>query len=481
MKTILFLLFALLFQSCKSDLENVNPDVDNPPQDDGSKIEFTEEQLRLPGKKGACFTLNETNSVQNMNRVAALKVKWNYSWGSKRVTNQLKDVEFVPMTWGRFTPSSIVPGINLQIENGYTKRILGFNEPDGEKQANMSVEQALELWPTLQSFKIPIGSPAPVDGRGEWLEEFMQGVDENGYRVDYICIHIYQGTSLSSFQKYVNDVYEKYKKPILITEFAVADWNAKTVEENRYSKEQVLKFMKEVLPWLEETEYVYGYAWFSFGTDSPQGCTSALFDENGQLTELGRYYSDFEGSTTSPEPEPEPEPEDPVNTGENLIINPGFESGIDDGSWIKSQWNVYLDSKIENPDIADNIISGNCTVTLTGDWAEIKQNITLDKNKKYICGCTARVLKIGGPSGGESTGGSSGITFTLNYINESGQKVKINSKGTSSNVNTDVKFQFEITDNMTCDLELSISKWTNEYLKSSVAYIDDVYLKEIQE
>lgn len=66
----------------------------------GSNVEFTPEQLKLPYKKGACFTLRDNNYVQNMLRVATLRVGWNYSWGGDYVSNQLAYVEFVPMAWG---------------------------------------------------------------------------------------------------------------------------------------------------------------------------------------------------------------------------------------------------------------------------------------------------------------------------------------------------------------------------------------------
>ena len=48
--------------------------------------------------------------------------------------------------------------------------------------------------------------------------------------------------------------------------------------------------MKEALPWLESTEWIYGYAWFPFSIDRPEGTSSALFDAQGNLTALGKFY-----------------------------------------------------------------------------------------------------------------------------------------------------------------------------------------------
>ena len=92
-------------------------------------------------------------------------------------------------------------------------------------------------------------------------------------------------------------VYEMYQKPIIVTEFAPADWHAKTTEENCHNPQEVLEFMKVVLPWLESQSWIIGYAWFPFAVDSPAGCCSALYGKDGKLTECGQYYSQFRSSS----------------------------------------------------------------------------------------------------------------------------------------------------------------------------------------
>jgi len=63
----------------------------------------------------------------------------------------------------------------------------------------------------------------------------------------------------------------------------------------KYSKSDILNFMKEVLPALDNLEYVQRYAWFSASeTSGPLG-NAALFDGSGKLTTLGKFYSTFEG------------------------------------------------------------------------------------------------------------------------------------------------------------------------------------------
>jgi len=255
---------------------------------DGSDITFTEEQLKLPAKKGAC--------QKGLSKVALLNAHWNYTWGSTYPTDQIGTSEFIPMKWGGGgDKAAFYEAMKKMIANGQCKRLLAFNEPDTKDQANMTVAKAIEWWPTFQSLGIPLGSPAAVNAKGsKWLEEFMHDCDSLGYRVDYITVHNYLSyANPKMFENLLTTIHEKYNRPIIVTEFAVADLAAKTIDENRYTPERVLNFMKQVLPWMEKTDFIYGYAWFSFGIKDKRGTSSALFDANGNLTELGQYYSDF--------------------------------------------------------------------------------------------------------------------------------------------------------------------------------------------
>jgi Glycosyl hydrolase catalytic core len=61
----------------------------------------------------------------------------------------------------------------------------------------------------------------------------------------------------------------------------------------QFSASQVLSFMKEVLPWLEQSKFVAGYAWFNFLPTSAAGTTSSLYNSmtSLELTALGRFYA----------------------------------------------------------------------------------------------------------------------------------------------------------------------------------------------
>jgi Glycosyl hydrolase catalytic core len=209
--------------------------------------------------------------------------------------HNIQTKEFVPMVWsGSDTAAnfkltlqqSIIPAL----QGGNVHRVLGFNEPDKVEQANMSVNKALGRWPALESLNVPLVSPSCAHPNQAWMKQFMWKAQNLCLRVDYVGVHWYKAPNFAAFKTYMTHIYQTYKKPLMITEFAVADWNAKTVQENRYSQSMVLNFMKEALPWLERTPWIAGYAWFNFPQSRAVGTSSALYDANGQLTTVGRYY-----------------------------------------------------------------------------------------------------------------------------------------------------------------------------------------------
>jgi len=50
--------------------------------------------------------------------------------------------------------------------------------------------------------------------------------------------------------------------------------------------------MKEAIPWLMETDWIAGFAWFPFLQSTAAGTSSALFiDGSNELTTCGKYYA----------------------------------------------------------------------------------------------------------------------------------------------------------------------------------------------
>jgi len=269
--------------------------------------------LKFSGKKGACFTLRDLKSKkggdkdQNLRRVKALNVSWNYSWNTAYVSGQPNTIEFVPMVWGGRSAEKLqqrlTTDVSPQIKAGKVKRLLVFNEPDRLEQANMPYKQALDYWPMFESLNIPLCSPscASTEGKkdassqgtpGTWMRDFMREVEKRKLRVDYIGVHNYGGPNAKSFKAKMKRIYEMYgRRPLLLTEFACADWQARESGKNRHSQDEVLTFMKDVLPWMEKQDWIVGYAWFSFSPDKIEGTSSALFDKDDKMTACGKFYA----------------------------------------------------------------------------------------------------------------------------------------------------------------------------------------------
>ena len=93
---------------------------------------------------------------------------WFYTWaaGPNGVSSPAA-VKFVPMIWG----SGSVTSANLSEAKRHGHILLGFNEPDMAGQANMTVSDALRLWPQLMATGMRLGSPAVATnaaGSGSW-------------------------------------------------------------------------------------------------------------------------------------------------------------------------------------------------------------------------------------------------------------------------------------------------------------------------
>ena len=196
------------------------------------------------------------------------------------------------MVWGYY-PKSFSQTLETMAAQK-PKFLLAFNEPDSKNQSNVPVAKAIEAWSEIQKLDIPLISPSCVHADKEWMQNFMEQVDEKGLRVDAIGVHDYGGGNAAALQAKLRRIHQMYRRPLLITEFAVADWKAKQVSENRHSPKKVLTFLQQMLPWLEAQDWIIGYCWFSFRPTSAAGCSSALFDEAGNLTELGECYANFQ-------------------------------------------------------------------------------------------------------------------------------------------------------------------------------------------
>ena len=137
-----------------------------------------------------------------LNDVDRVNFNWYYNWDFRALWDADATPErthHVPMIWDEtFATEQIL----AQIKASGATTLLGFNEPDDLRQANMSVEQAIALWPLLQATGLRLGSPATTKngalGSDSWLGRFMAEADKQGLQVDFISVHY------SSTDGYVN-------------------------------------------------------------------------------------------------------------------------------------------------------------------------------------------------------------------------------------------------------------------------------------
>ena len=281
----LLLLIALFF-SCNDPEDVIYPPVN---------LNLDPSGIYKQTKKGVAFNKSYSNTWDT--KFQLLNPVWHYSWNWELLEEYPEGVEFVPMIWDeRNVNEENLSYLEDLANDGSINYLLGFNEPDLISQANMTVEEAIALWPDLESVGVPLGSPVTASTSSTWFSDFMSRATEENLRIDFVAVHIYDVSNVDIFVQKLEEVFEKYGKPIWITEFALRDWRADNNNLNRYSEEDVLLFMQQLLPRLEELDFVHRYAWFDTSPNNPNYeklRTADLITENNQLTSLGAYYSSF--------------------------------------------------------------------------------------------------------------------------------------------------------------------------------------------
>jgi hypothetical protein len=220
-------------------------------------------------KKG--FGLPERKGM-DAHHLELLKVGWYYNWGDSTKLTTL--VKFVPMTFsGRREPPQ-----------SKEKILLGFNEPDHLKQANLTPAEALEKWPALVAKSESIIAPALAGNplKSEWLTAFLKADP----KVDAIAVHWYKGADSARFIKDLEEIHAHFKKPLWVTEFAPQTAADSAESPTKFTQAKVNAFIEETTAFMEKTPWVQRYAWHHSGVG-----TSALFTKTGELTETGKAYA----------------------------------------------------------------------------------------------------------------------------------------------------------------------------------------------
>lgn len=244
-------------------------------------------QAAIPALKGIGYS-NSTDLARA--QIKGLNVAWHYNW---EPYCNLTTPPWTPMVKNakRMLEEDAIGKIMRGLPQTQAKHLLGFNEPDYASQANMSVDQAISLWPQLQKTGLRLGAPATVNVTSPWLKDFMAKAKLKGLRVDFMTMHCYGWPNVDSFLGKVKMLHDLYGKPIWVTEYAVADFEATSTKPSRYSRSQTEDFMRGTVAGMRAMPYVERFAWKTRDiTDRKMG-NSALFNLDGSRTSTGRLYA----------------------------------------------------------------------------------------------------------------------------------------------------------------------------------------------
>lgn len=200
------------------------------------------------------------SGLPDFNRTTAPAIKtnssWFYNWGNVS-TEDLTDVEFVPMKWNA---KSLTDYRWKEIlDSNYSNHLLGFNEPDGATQANMTLEEMILYWPKMMESGLRLGSPAPA-GNTQLLYDFIDKCDELNYRVDFVAIHDYgEGTALAFYNK-CKAIHDRTGRPVWVTEF---NWGG-TWTKGTPTYPEIAARIAEIIEKYDTEGIIERYAIFNF-------------------------------------------------------------------------------------------------------------------------------------------------------------------------------------------------------------------------
>ncbi|MDE6392289.1 MAG: glycoside hydrolase family protein [Muribaculaceae bacterium] len=209
------------------------------------------------------------NEFQFKAQMAAIApgVSWYYNWGPS-VGRYLKNetmMEFVPMCWnGDYDADAIRTYVG---EHSEVRYLLGFNEPNFTKQANMTPQAAAARWEGVRALASELGlglvAPAlnyspnpPYQDPVKWMDEFVAIVGPDAF--DYTAIHSYGGFGV--MKELAETFHERYGKPVWVTEFCY--WPEEGNPDSTVQPEAQTSVMMQSVEWLEKTDWIFRYAWF---------------------------------------------------------------------------------------------------------------------------------------------------------------------------------------------------------------------------
>ena len=286
-RTIIFATVVLLFAACQ-------PPETPSPSDEMNVVDA----MPKSAKRGVAFSFTQVTDLPLMSPY----ISWDYNWGNTPSNDaamwfDANEMDYCPMCWnGNYNADAIRAFVAAHPN---TKYLLGFNEPNLTDQANMTPAQAAAIWSSVvalaKELNLKLVSPAMNYGTLagysdpiKWLDEFFAQPNVDINDIYAISIHCYM-SSASAVQGYV-EKFEKYNKPIWMTEFCAWDPVPGSVTTQ-------MDYMCAVLNYMESRPSVQRYAWFmprmSGKVESVPYNQLLTHDYPADLTDLGKMYCWF--------------------------------------------------------------------------------------------------------------------------------------------------------------------------------------------
>jgi len=248
-------------------------------------------------KRGIAYDLAAPSDLAAL----APGVSWWYNWSPNPNSGvpadyaAKYDMDFYPMLWnGNFNSTNVIAFLKA---NQGIKYILVLNEPNLTSQANLTPQQAAQLWPQYESISAQTGvkivGPAITWGNMpnyqdpvQWLDAFYSAYraanNNHDPQIDYLAFHWYDYGLDDQL-----DRLGKYGKSFWVTEFA--NWHSQNDGAQITTQDEQEKQMTAMVATCESRVDVFRYAWFT-GRISPDPHFSSLLNQSGELTPLGITY-----------------------------------------------------------------------------------------------------------------------------------------------------------------------------------------------
>ena len=134
----------------------------------------------------------------------------------------------------------------------------------------------------LRGKGLKIGSPSVTNAdepnKGiNYLKQFMAGCSD--CQIDFVVAHYYAWDKVDDFKNYLTKFHKTFNKPVWVTEFGINPGQG-----------DVNAFLKEVLPWMDQTEWIHRYAYHMAAPDV-EGKSYLVNAAGNALTSAGVTYA----------------------------------------------------------------------------------------------------------------------------------------------------------------------------------------------